>query len=179
MACYTAKDLGRSQAYVYEARDSEQLQRHNELLLSSALENAIAEDRFVLYAQPIASFTEEGLALCHYEILVRMIGQEGELMQPGAFIPAAERFGIMNQLDRYLDGVLNLGGTLDNKLATLEARMADLDNESQSFDDRMNALEDRLRLQFAAADALISQLNSTSTFLEQQLSSLPGFSDDD
>lgn len=87
--------------------------------------------------------------------------------------------GIMNQLDRYLDGVLNLGGTLDNKLATLEARMADLDNESQSFDDRMNALEDRLRLQFAAADALISQLNSTSTFLEQQLSSLPGFSDDD
>ncbi len=87
--------------------------------------------------------------------------------------------GIMNQLDRYLDGVLNLGGTLDNKLATLEARMADLDNESQSFDDRMDALEDRLRLQFAAADALISQLNSTSTFLEQQLSSLPGFSDDD
>lgn len=86
--------------------------------------------------------------------------------------------GIMNQLDRYLDGVLNLGGTLDNKQSTLEARLADLEEESRNFDDRMDALEDRLRLQFAAADALISQLNSTSTFLEQQLSNLPGFSDD-
>lgn len=86
--------------------------------------------------------------------------------------------GVMNQLDRYLDTVLNLGGTLDTKLNTLEARMADLDSEAESFDDRMDALEDRLRLQFAAADALISQLNSTSNFLEQQLSSLPGFSDD-
>jgi len=86
--------------------------------------------------------------------------------------------GIMNQFDRYLDSVLNLGGTLDTKLTTLEARMADLDEEAESFDDRMDALEDRLRIQFAAADALISQLNSTSNFLEQQLSNLPGFSDE-
>ena len=86
--------------------------------------------------------------------------------------------GVMNQLDRYLDSVLNFGGTLDNKLNTLEARLEDLDQESATFDDRMDALEDRLRLQFAAADALISQLNSASSFLEQQLSNLPGFSDD-
>lgn len=86
--------------------------------------------------------------------------------------------GVMNQLDRYLDTVLNLGGTLDTKLNSLEARMEDLDSEAESFDDRMDALEDRLRLQFAAADALISQLNSTSNFLEQQLNALPGFTNE-
>jgi flagellar hook-associated protein 2 len=84
----------------------------------------------------------------------------------------------MNQLDRYLDSALNLGGTFDNKLRTLEARMADLDEESQSFDERMDALEERLRFQFAAADALISQLNSTSTYLDQQLKALPGYNND-
>ena len=102
IACYTAKDLGRAQTHVYKACDTGQMQRNNELLLASALENAIAQDRFVLYAQPIAQITDSGLELCHYEILVRMRGQDDELLQPGAFIPVAERFGIMNQLDRWI-----------------------------------------------------------------------------
>ncbi len=102
IACYTAKDLGRSQAHLYQASDSEQLERQNALLMASALEKAIADDKFVLYAQPIACIATDRLELCHYEILVRMHGQDGELIQPGAFIPAAERFGIMNQLDRWV-----------------------------------------------------------------------------
>ncbi len=102
IACYTAKDLGRSQAHLYKASNSEQLERQNELLMASALEKAIADDKFVLYAQPIARVAGNGLELCHYEILIRLYGQGAELIQPGAFIPAAERFGIMNQLDRWV-----------------------------------------------------------------------------
>ena len=87
--------------------------------------------------------------------------------------------GIMNQFDRYLDTVLNFGGTLDNKVSSLEGQLSELDEEAQGFDKRMDLLEDRLRLQFAAADALISQLNSTSTFLDQQLAGLPGYTNND
>jgi flagellar hook-associated protein 2 len=47
------------------------------------------------------------------------------------------------------------------------------------FDDRMDLLEERLRFQFAAADALISELNSTSQFLDQQLAALPGYQQKD
>ncbi|MCB1684372.1 MAG: flagellar filament capping protein FliD [Pseudomonadales bacterium] len=83
--------------------------------------------------------------------------------------------GVMNQFDRYLDSVLNFGGSLDAKLSTLDDQIAELDKESKDFDKRMNLLEDRMRIQFAAADALISELNSTSSFLEQQLSTLPGY----
>ena len=83
--------------------------------------------------------------------------------------------GAMNQFQRYLDSVVRFDGTLANKVDSLEVRMADLDEETADFDKRMDLLEERLRLQFAAADSLISQLNSTSEYLDQQLSTLPGY----
>lgn len=83
--------------------------------------------------------------------------------------------GVMNQFDRYLGSVLNFGGSLDAKISTLDEQIADLDKESKDFDKRMSLLEERMRFQFAAADALISELNSTSSFLEQQLNTLPGY----
>ena len=84
--------------------------------------------------------------------------------------------GAMNQFQRYLDSVVRFDGTLANKVDSLEARMADLDEESADFDKRMDLLEERPRLQFAAAVSLISQLNNTSEYLDQQLSTLPGYS---
>ncbi|MEZ5558435.1 MAG: flagellar filament capping protein FliD [Pseudomonadales bacterium] len=84
--------------------------------------------------------------------------------------------GAMNRLGSYLDSVVRFDGTLNNKLDTLQARLSDLDKEAADFEKRMGKLEDRLRLQFAAADALISQLNSTSSYLDQQLKTLPGYS---
>lgn len=84
--------------------------------------------------------------------------------------------GAMNQFDRYLRSVVDFGGSLDSTLSTLQDRVDDLDQQAADFDKRMTSLEDRLRKQFAASDALISELNSTSEFLTQQLSALPGFS---
>ena len=81
--------------------------------------------------------------------------------------------GAMNQLDRYIDSVLEFGGTLDNKVDSLEAQLENIEDESAAFNTRMDLLTDRLRTQFAAADALISKLNSTSQFLDQQLAALP------
>ena len=81
--------------------------------------------------------------------------------------------GIMNQLDRYLDSALSFGGSIDAKLNTLDELLAEVDAEEARFNTRISNLEERLRTQFAAADALISQLNSTSSFLESQLAALP------
>ncbi|MEM1436700.1 MAG: flagellar filament capping protein FliD, partial [Pseudomonadota bacterium] len=87
--------------------------------------------------------------------------------------------GAMNGLDRFLDTLLSSSGALRTRVDGLEERLADIDTEAVDFDERMDALEERLRFQFAAADALISQLNNTSSFLEQQLASLPGVSRDE
>ncbi len=102
IACYTAKDLGRSQAHLYKPSDVDQARRHNELLLASGIKNAIEDGRFILYAQPIARVVDGQLEHCHYEVLIRMVDRQGELLAPGAFIPVAERFGVMNKLDRWV-----------------------------------------------------------------------------
>lgn len=83
--------------------------------------------------------------------------------------------GVMNQLNRFLDSALGANGALDNKSDLLGDRLAELDEESVSFAKKMDNLQERLRIQFATADALISQLNNTGSFLTQQLANLPGF----
>ncbi len=80
--------------------------------------------------------------------------------------------GVMNRVGQALTDALSTGGLFANKQASLEARAKDLAEDKEAFEARMTALQTRLQTQFAAADALISQLNSTSTYLTQQLSAL-------
>ncbi len=80
--------------------------------------------------------------------------------------------GVMNRIDQALNNALSFGGLFANKQTSLEAQAKELEDQKTAFDARMTALQTRLQTQFAAADALISQLNSTSTFLSQQLSAL-------
>jgi len=81
--------------------------------------------------------------------------------------------GVMNRIDQTLNNALSFGGLFANKQSSLDAQAKDLADQKTALDARMTALQTRLQTQFAAADALISQLNSTSTFLSQQLSALP------
>ena len=83
--------------------------------------------------------------------------------------------GVMDRLSNYLSQVTQFGGTINNRVSGLETSVADLEEEASEFASRMDLLEERLRLQFAAADALISTLNNTSSFLDQQLATLPGY----
>jgi len=83
--------------------------------------------------------------------------------------------GVMSQFNRYLGEALSFTGTLQNRVSTLQSELGEIEEEGKEFESRMELLENRLRTQFASADALISKLNSTSSFLDSQLKSLPGY----
>jgi diguanylate cyclase (GGDEF)-like protein/PAS domain S-box-containing protein len=101
IACYSAKDLGRDRIYVYHAEDSETTQRHSEILQAARMRDAILNDQFRLFCQPIVQLTgEEGML--QYEVLLRMTDRDGGLVLPGAFIPPAERYGLMHAIDRWV-----------------------------------------------------------------------------
>ena len=102
VACFTAKDLGRNRVSVYHADDSELSQRHHDILRAAELREALEQYRFQLYAQPIRSAAEPGGQLLHYEVLVRLLDKDGDLLLPGSFIPAAERFSLMVEVDRWV-----------------------------------------------------------------------------
>lgn len=100
LACYAAKDLGRSRLHVYRPDDSVIARNEGEMKWQEEVKLALADERFVLHGQPILPLSNEraGPAMC--ELLVRMFNPDGSLSTPMAFIPAAERYGLMSQIDR-------------------------------------------------------------------------------
>ena len=100
VACYAAKDLGRNRYHIYAPEDEELTRRHGEMNWVSRIRSAIDENRLILYRQAINTAHSELQQEIHTEILVRMVDEEGKLIAPGQFIPAAERYNLMPQIDR-------------------------------------------------------------------------------
>jgi diguanylate cyclase (GGDEF)-like protein len=100
-ACYAAKDGGRNRIHVAHPEDATIQDRRNQMQWIGRLEDALTANTFVLYVQPIAPVLDP-LQRRHYEVLVRLRGENGEIIPPMAFIPAAERYGFMPKLDRWV-----------------------------------------------------------------------------
>jgi diguanylate cyclase (GGDEF)-like protein len=101
-ACYAAKEKGRNRVQVAQTGDLHLAVRQGELEWVSKVTEALGENRFRLYAQPIAPVIPHLQDHPHCEVLIRLLGPNGELALPGAFIPAAERYGIMPAVDRWV-----------------------------------------------------------------------------
>lgn len=99
-ACYIAKDQGRNRIWIHTPDDTEIGQRRSELGWITRIQEALAANRFVLYHQQLARL-QPGVPEYH-ELLLRLIDEEGRIVEPGQFIPAAERFGIMKDVDRWV-----------------------------------------------------------------------------
>jgi diguanylate cyclase (GGDEF)-like protein/PAS domain S-box-containing protein len=102
MACYVAKDLGRNRVHVYQEGDAGLVQRHGEMQWVTHIRQALEENRFRLYRQAIVPVSQEIQCVEHYEILLRLIDETGNVIPPGAFISAAERYGLMPAIDRWV-----------------------------------------------------------------------------
>lgn len=101
-ACYVAKDQGRNRVHVYREDDAALTRRHGEMQWVARISRALEENRFELYAQPIAPIGEAVGAKSYFEVLLRMRDEQGELVPPSAFFPAAERYHLSAKLDRWV-----------------------------------------------------------------------------
>ena len=98
MACYAAKDMGRNQVHVHQGEGKHVKQIHKELSWVADIENTIEADRFVLYAQPIVAARSDP-AIHMHEVLLRIRDDHGKIVSPGQYLPAAERFSLMREVD--------------------------------------------------------------------------------
>lgn len=99
-ACYLAKEQGRNRLHVYRESDVMLARRHGEMLWIARLNEAFERQFFRLYAMPIVHL--HAPAEVHDEVLIRIQNQQGDLILPGAFIPAAERYDLMLSIDRWV-----------------------------------------------------------------------------
>ncbi len=101
-ACYMAKEKGGNRVHVYRVDDSEVSSRQGEMEWVARIQRALDEGRFRLFSQQIVSLRPASKQGTHCEILVRMVNESGELVPPALFIPAAEKYGLMPALDRWV-----------------------------------------------------------------------------
>jgi len=129
IACYVAKDSGRNRIHVYESSDAVVSERYGEMHWISRITKAIEDDRFVLYKQSIVSTS--GKDPGHIEILLRMLDENNNIIPPSAFMPAAERYNLMKNIDRWVitktfecikqhrldENIINSGGLISINLS--------------------------------------------------------------
>ncbi len=101
-ACKAAKDRGRNCVALYESTDSGVRRRFAEINVAERLRQAIAADRLRLDAQLILPFAADPAKPPHFELLLRMIGEDGATIGPDSFLSAANRCQLMPSIDRWV-----------------------------------------------------------------------------
>lgn len=117
-ACYIAKESGRNRVFLQQRGGAEIAQRRNDMYWVKRLGDAFRNDDLQLYYQPIRALGGAGKGGLHYEILLRMKDGSAGPVGPTSFLPAAERYDIMQEVDRWV---------LDRSLAWLEAHPGHVD----------------------------------------------------
>lgn len=100
IAMYAAKEQGRNRVMLYKAENESFMQLSDANQWITRIKDAMRDDRLQLHFQPVVRLDTKQVA--YYEALLRMCNEHGELVPPAAFIGAAERFGLMPQLDRWI-----------------------------------------------------------------------------
>lgn len=100
-ACYAAKEAGRDRIHVFSSSDQEIVQRSGEMRWVSRIQQALTNERLVLYSQPIIATQKKNSGVPHCELLIRMLDDDGTIIPPGHFLPAAERYNLAASIDMW------------------------------------------------------------------------------
>jgi diguanylate cyclase (GGDEF)-like protein/PAS domain S-box-containing protein len=161
-ACYAAKDAGRNRAHLYTENDVELSRRQGEMWWVSRINHALEDNRFRLVYQPIIPTAGPPNGF-HYELLLRMEDESGQLVMPGAFLPAAERYHLAGKLDRWvvstaLDWLFGNPGHLDK----LSLCSINLSGHSLGDGSLLDCLVGRLKDRRALAGKLCFEVTETA-----------------
>ena len=175
IACYMAKELGRNRIHLYRPEDNELSARYGEMQWVNRIIESIENDRLCLYAQPIVALDDS--SKIHYELLIRMIGEEGEIIPPGAFLPAAERYNLMGKIDEwvvdYAFRLLSENPDLLKQVSFISINLSGPSLTNQQFlDDIISMFKsydiDTKKICFEVTETVaISNLNAASNFINK------------
>ncbi|MFT5350966.1 MAG: diguanylate cyclase (GGDEF)-like protein/PAS domain S-box-containing protein, partial [Gammaproteobacteria bacterium] len=164
-ACYAAKDAGRNRTHVYYSDDIELSLRRGEMEWVSKINDALEDGHFCLERQTISCLNKKSKQRHgnHYEILLRMQSGDGQLVYPGAFLPAAERYNLSEKIDRWV--VSKTLGWLSNNVKELESLALctiNLSGLSMGNDDFLEFLLNLFDRSIVPADKICFEITETA-----------------
>ena len=101
-ACIVAKESGGGRIHVFEPGDTSIAERYGEMQWISRIQQGLDENRFCLWRQSIHPVRQDMPEPPLAELFIRLIDSEGRVIAPGEFIPAAERYGLIDSIDRWV-----------------------------------------------------------------------------
>jgi diguanylate cyclase (GGDEF)-like protein len=101
-AMYRAKEEGRNRIALFHGPEERERSAHRGQTTSARIRDALTQNRLSLATQPIRNLASGGIE--RYELLLRMTGENGELLPAASFIETAERSGMVQELDRWVVG---------------------------------------------------------------------------
>lgn len=160
LACHLAKRGGRNRVHLFRASDVHSAETMAlDMGWSRRIKEAIERGRFAIACQPIVN--TRTLAVELYEVLIRMLGERDEIILPGGFLPAAERFGLSADIDRWV--IANAIDTLaDQRLALPELRYS-INLSAMTLDDISvcDLIQTKLRQSGLDPAALVFEVTET------------------
>lgn len=174
LACHIAKSQGRNRCYLYRAEDKSRAGMEADMGWATRVKEMLSQNRMQIVYQPIASVVDGTVR--DYEVLVRMICDDGKIILPGGFMPAAERFGLIHSVDRWMvnraiERLAQLHGDGDDVRFSinLSARAFDDDTLLPLIREKINAAQiDPHALTFEITEtAAISNLAAAIEFIRQ------------
>lgn len=163
IACKAAKDRGRDRVEIFQDADQSIMRRSTDILVVQALHEALAADRFVLFAQPILPLQAEH-SEPHFEFLLRMVSENGELLPPDKFLSAAERYQLLPAIDRWV--IKNALAALAEHSNTLRGRgmrfSINISGASIGSEEFLEFMEHSIRDSGVPPESLCFELTETS-----------------
>lgn len=165
-ACYAAKAKGRNCVHVYRQDDSELIRQRGERQLISKISHALETNSFRLYFQKIVSITSQ-ISVEHHEILLRMFDENEELIAPNEFIPAAERYGLISEIDRWVIKTFfsNYHGICQQQGSTDAFYAINISGASISNDQFLNFLIDQFSLYQVPSHNICFEITETAAIV--------------
>src|SRR5450631_1638885 len=164
IACKAAKDRGRNRVEMFQDSDQSIIRRHTDILVIGKLRDALTNDSFRLDAQPILPL-RGNYGRPRFELLIRMLGDRGEIIPPGKFLSSAERYQLMPTVDRWVvRRACELLGTHSAAVGEEFARFAiNLSGQSLQDESFLGFVIDQLKASSLPPSVLCFELTETAT----------------
>ncbi len=163
IACKAAKDRGRDRVEIFQDADQSIMRRSTDIVVVQALHEALAADRFALFAQPILPLQAEH-SEPHFEFLLRMVSENSELLPPDKFLSAAERYQLLPAIDRWV--IKNALAALAEHSNTLRGRgmrfSINISGASIASEEFLEFMEHSIRDSGVPPESLCFELTETS-----------------